>query len=95
MNLDFISNQHTRSMISNGYTAVSQMELWDWMKSFEPDENKGFMWSDHPNITRIIHKMESLPDAPGHSGSSFAITMRHLQFIAKNGVEQYRRQFYQ
>lgn len=90
MDFNFISNSHTRSLVSNGYNAVSQLELWSWMKDFTPAENEGFAWSNHPNINKIINKMESLPDAPGHSGGSFAITMRHLECIAKEGMDKYK-----
>ena len=86
----FIRDQHTRSLVTNGYTAVSQLELWQWMKEFTPKADEGFAWSKHPNIDRITEKMESLPNPPGHSGSSFAITMRHLEYIAKNGLDQYK-----
>ena len=79
----FIRDEHTRRLVSNGYDAVNQLELWSWLKTFEPNANEGFSWSNHPNINRIIQKMESLPDAPGHSGCSFALTMRHLEYIAK------------
>jgi hypothetical protein len=34
--------------------------------------------------------MESLPNPPGHSGGSFAITMRHLEYIAKNGMDKFK-----
>ena len=86
----FIPDAHTRGMISNGYFAVSQLELWDWMKNFNPKSDEGFMFTKHPNAYRIIEKMESLSNPPGHSGSSFAITMRHLEYIAKNGIDKYR-----
>jgi hypothetical protein len=86
----FIHNKLTRSNISNGYTAVSQLELWSWLKDFEPAANEGFAWSKHPNVTKIGNKMHELPDSPGHSGSSFAFTMRHLEYIAKNGLDQYK-----
>lgn len=90
---DFISDLHTRSLISNGYSAVTQLELWDWMKEFTPAESDGFMWTNHPNVYRICEKMESLPNPPGHSGSSFAFTMRILEFIAKNGLDEYKKGF--
>lgn len=86
----FISDEHTRSLVINGYNAVNQLELWSWMMSFQPEDNKGFMWSKHPNISMIMQKMESLPDAPGHSGSSFGLTMRHLEYIAKHGMDKYK-----
>jgi hypothetical protein len=86
----FISDQHTRSLVSNGYAAVNQLELLEWLKGFTPKPEEGFMWSSDPNIYLIGNKMESLPNPPGHSGSSFATTMRHLDYIAKNGLDQYK-----
>jgi len=86
----FIRNEHTRGFVSNGYAAVNQLELLDWLKGFTPNPEEGFMWSSNPNIYLIGNKMESLPNPPGHSGSSFAITMRHLDYIAKNGLDQYK-----
>lgn len=86
---EFISDEHTRSLVINGYNAVNQLELWSWMKEFDPNSD-GFMFSKHPNLSIISQKMESLPDAPGHSGSSFGLTMRHLEYIAKNGMNKYK-----
>lgn len=85
----FISDEHTRSLVINGYNAVNQLELWSWLKDFDPKDD-GFMCSDHPNVIMIGMKMESLPDAPGHSGCSFGITMRNLEYIAKNGMAKYK-----
>jgi len=87
----FINDSMTRNNMENGHAAVSQLELWSWLKTFEPSENTGFMFSSHPNVTQIGNKMHSLPDSPGHSGCSFAFTMRHLQYIAKNGMEKYKQ----
>jgi hypothetical protein len=85
----FISNKHTRSLVINGYNAVNQLELWPWLKNFDPNDD-GFMFSEHPNAMMIMQKMESLPDAPGHSGASFGITMRYLEYIAKNDMDKYK-----
>jgi hypothetical protein len=85
----FISDEHTRSLVVNGYKAANQLELWQWLKTFDPSD-EGFSWSKHPNISIIGQKMESLPDAPGHSGASFALTIRHLEYIAKNGMHKYK-----
>jgi hypothetical protein len=89
---DFISDIHTRTMISNGYSAVSQLELWEWMRNFSTNER--FMRTKHPNAYRIIEKMSALPDNPIHSGASFSQTMLHLEFIAKHGIQKYRETFY-
>lgn len=61
-----------------------------WLRNFNPKDTDGFMFTENPNINKIMAKMESLPDAPGHSGASFAITMRHLEFIAKHGIDEYK-----
>ena len=86
----FIRDPHTRHLITNGYTAVNQLELMGWLRNFRPHNIDCFMFSTHPNIKKICDKMESLPDAPGHSVSSFANTMLHLEYIAKHGIEEYK-----
>jgi len=90
IDLSFIRDDHTRSMVSNGHAAVSQLELWGWLKTFNPKD--GFMFTPHENIDKITEAMNSLPNPPGHSGSSFGITMRHLEFIAKHGMEKYKQE---
>jgi len=86
----FINDSDTRRNVKNGYDAVTQLELWSWLKTYEPEPGRGFMWSTHKNITNIGNKMHTLPDSPYHSGSSFAFTMRHLHYIAKNGIDKYK-----
>lgn len=86
--LSFINDTHSRSMIQNGHQAITQLELWSWLKTFEPGDG-GFMFSSDPRIMMIGKKMDSLPNPPGHSGESFGFTMRHLQFIAKHGLQKY------
>jgi len=90
---EFIQSQHTRNMIENGYRAVDCLELWDFLSTFEPEEGKGFMFTQSDEINKIGKKMEELPNSPGHSGSSFGFTMRHLQFIAKNGIDKYKKNY--
>jgi hypothetical protein len=80
----FIKDTMSREMLEDGYTTISNLELWDWMKSYTPDEGKGFMFSSHENITKMGSAMKT-----GHSGSSFGWTMRSLESIAKNGWESF------
>jgi len=80
-----------QSMLDNGYDAITQLELWDFVRTYEPEN--GYVFSRHPLVKKIIDKMESLPNAPGHSGSSFGITMRNLQFVAKHGIEMHKQGF--
>lgn len=77
-----------REMIESGFKAVSSVDGgWDFLSTYDPGEG-GFMFSRPPP------KMEEINDAinklyGGHSGASYGMTMRILQFIAKNGWEAY------
>jgi hypothetical protein len=86
----FIKDTHSRNLIINGYHAVSRCEAWDFLKNFTPNSNDGFMFTEHPKVYEIGNMMESCPHPPGHSGFSFAWTMRQLESIAKNGYEGYK-----
>jgi hypothetical protein len=87
----FIADEHTRVLVANGYEAVSQLELWGWLRAFEPNPNEGFMWSSDPNITSIGNKMHEINKDIGHSGGSFGFTMRTLHYIARNGIDKYKQ----
>lgn len=90
-NFSFINDSSTRRFVKNGFNAVTQLQLWSWLKTFEPEPDQGFMFSSNSNISEIGKKMHELPDSPGHSGSSFAFTMRQLHYIAKNGMDKYKK----
>ena len=86
---DFIRDSWERQMIENGYQTIQELELWEWLKTYEP--YNGFMCSADDRILQISQKMQSLPNRANHSGSSFGHTMRILQFIAKEGLERYKQ----
>lgn len=72
-------------ILKNMYDAISKLKLWEWLKTYRPEEGKGFMWSRAPEITQIGNAVV----ADGHSGASFAYAMRHMDTIAKKGWEHY------
>jgi hypothetical protein len=76
-------------MIQSAYEAVQCLEKWEFLYQFEVDEDTGFMLSRDPEIEIIIHAVDEFYQH-GHSGSSIGITMRHIHFIAKYGLEEYR-----
>jgi hypothetical protein len=86
----FIKDTHSRNLVINGHHAVSRCEAWDFLKNFTPNNNEGFMFTNHPKVYEIGNMMESCPHPPGHSGCSFAWTMRQLESIAKDGYEGYK-----
>ena len=74
-----ISCEATRDMCF----AVRQLGLWEFIRSFE-DEQRGFMFSNAPEVAQI--SSHPLVDRHGHSGASFGICCRNVQFSAKTSV---------
>ena len=66
------------------HTAITHEDLWLWLKTLEVDPSKGFWLTRHPNLTKIENRTKC-----GHSGSSFAFFMRHMEMIAKEGWDAY------
>ena len=89
---NFIDCSMTRQCMMNGCWAMDQTRLWDWLKNYEVDPSRGFMFANEPEINLIGNVMEqnNAPVQVGHSGASFGITMRNLHYIAKNGFEAYK-----
>lgn len=81
----------SRKMLATAYKAIDLLELWYFI-SEDPGEN-GFMFCQDKRVTLIFEKIEEL-GYTDHSGFSIAFTLRAMQFIAKNGEEQYRLQQY-
>ena len=85
-----ISDEHSRFMLKNAHQAISLTESWDFMRTFS--EQSSFMFSNSPIVSDIMKKMSEL-GYDGHSGCSFAWTMRQMEFLAKNGKEAFLQQF--
>lgn len=83
--------QFDREMLSDAYAAITAADAWEFMRAEEPPENRGYMFWDNPKLTEI----QKLMKYDGHSGASYAFTMRHMQVIAQKGwaayVEECRR----
>lgn len=73
-------------MLQDAYDTTNRLGLWEWLGTFEPHANEGFMFTSDMNVARIGAEMKF----NGHSGSSFAWTMRVVHDIAKNGWEKHR-----
>lgn len=78
-----------RGVIESGFKAVQSVEgAWEYLKTYDPPADQGFMFSVPPP------KMEEINVAidreyGGHSGGSYGHTMRILQFIAQKGWDAY------
>ncbi len=76
---------HDAMMLQDADTAITTCGLWDWMSTYNPTVGEGFMFSNHPNLDKISEVMTY----QGHSGSSFAWTMRTMQQVARLGWETF------
>jgi hypothetical protein len=77
-----------REMIESAFNAVTSVEGgWDFLKSYDPGEG-GFMFASPPaKMTEIDDAVNNLYG--GHSGASYGMTMRVIQYIAKYGWDLY------
>jgi len=73
-------------MMKDAYDAVTEAEAWEEMKG-DPGDG-GFMYSSAPHVKRISAKMKF----DGHSGASFGLTLRVMQYIAREGWGKYYAQ---
>ena len=70
--------------MKDAYDAITQAEAWELMTQ-APGEG-GYMFSTTIDLSHV-HKHMSLLD--NHSGASYGIMMRHMNYIAVNGWEAY------
>mgnify|MGYP004097583919 CR=1 FL=1 len=69
-----IMDSHLEKLTQNAMTVIKELHLEDFIKNFD-DKETGFMWSSDPRVHQIGEKLES----DGHSGASFAFTLRECQ----------------
>jgi hypothetical protein len=81
---EYVKNQNIRLMLENAWQAITLTESWDFVKQ----KIESFSISENPIILKIINKMEEL-GYYGHSGCSFGVIMREMQYIAQNGEKEY------
>ena len=85
-----IVNYNIDSNVLDGIAAVikttkkTESCTWSYLRDNPPSESTGYMFSNNPAFTAIMNHMEV-----GHSGSSYAWTMRILQYIATHGLDAY------
>ena len=73
-------------MILSGFQVViSNKEYIHFLTKFIPVSDKGFMFTDDPNLSQITNAITTA--YPDHSGASLAFTLRLIQKILKSRVE--------
>lgn len=87
---EFINDKTDREFLRNAHWAITQCGLWDWLRDYKPEANRGFMFSTSPELQKINKKMREQEIADLHSGGSYGGTMQSMLCIAKNGYEAFR-----
>ena len=101
LDLSYMGDKWSQDMIQDGMRAIirlndkmkkkeSNIDVWDYLSKYSPEEGKGFMFSADPIVSQIINEMEV-----GHSGSSVGWTMRQLELITKAGLSAHRSMYQQ
>jgi hypothetical protein len=82
-----------REMIESGFQAISSVEGgWDFLKTYDPPQNEGFMFVSNPPAKLKEIESAVINAYSGHSGASYGITMRILQYIGKYGWDVYAKE---
>ena len=83
---DLVGNWNDYPMIreiDDMIKTINRLELWEWIRDQNPPESEGYMFWDHENVEAISNGLEN----NNHSGASFGMCMRQIQYIAKNDWE--------
>lgn len=88
---DFVNDISIRYMLQNAFNALQRCEGWAFVKK-DPG-NTGFMFSKDPMIYIIMESMEKCKPSVGHSGASYALTLREMALLANIGIESYKTRY--
>ena len=74
-----------RDTILQAYNVINKMEKIDYLKNYEVDPNRGFIWNEDKTIENIMYNINEASNDM-HSGASLAFVMRWLQYLVKNDI---------
>ena len=77
----FLADKSERFMLEDAFKAVEATPGgWDFLRTQSPPAGQGYMFWQHPTLKAIGDRLYD-----GHSGASYALTMRTMESIAKDG----------
>jgi len=86
---DFIP-QYDRIIYSTAYDAIIQLELSEYVIK---EQKNGFIFSQSSSeVSAIYDKIIEL-GYNGHSGASFGFILRTMQYIMKNGYDNFKNDY--
>ena len=78
-------SEYEATMLADARQAVTQAGMWDYLRLESTPGKDGFMLSTDIELAAISAAMTY----KGHSGASYAWTLRQMEAIAKGGWEPY------
>lgn len=88
---DFIDDQSTKDFLQSAYKAITNCEMWDWIRT---NQIRSFMFDDRLEMRKIRNEMYKDDINSYHSGSSFGFILREIEYIAKYGYSKYEETYY-
>jgi hypothetical protein len=85
----FISDENEKKILTNMYKAVDAEDVWDFLKA--GPSGGSFMFSEE--ASERLSGVSKAVENDGHSGASFACTLREIQFIARHGWDAYVKMY--
>lgn len=85
-NFSFLPQE--KIMLDDMYQAIENQNKVDYWKLIREFSGESFMLSNEQWLIDLCHICE-----PSHSGTSFCYTLRHMEYIAKNGWTKYIETF--
>jgi len=92
-NFEFVEDESTKAFLKSAHKAISLCKLWNWLRIYQPSKDRGFMFSNTPELNKLQEKMLEDPVNTQHSGSSYSFIMREMEYISKNGYEDYKNTY--
>jgi len=86
--MEYIKENSDREMFTNAWKAITITNNWD----FIGEQIDSFSLSKDPRVYEITEKMEQL-GYNLHSGVSFSLTMRSMQYLLQYGEDEFKKMF--
>lgn len=83
-NFSFFDDKDLQNSLKIAYETMDELQLWGWLRTFAPDS---FVFNNDETLRSFSDRLFEKGDI--HSGTSFAMTMWHMQFIARKGWDAY------
>jgi hypothetical protein len=87
---DFIKEEQFRICLEDAYSAVDEMNLWNYLRD---NIFNSFTYYSGPDKELHDELSKKADKHNMHSGASYGITMRNMEQIAKNGFEQWKTDY--